>query len=83
VDNVHEAARRSQETSLRENGSWMSWLVESAEYDLPLSDTIAQTTLQEALTAADVQSAAQTYFDLDNYLQVVLVPETMTGPVGG
>ncbi|MEO0558925.1 MAG: insulinase family protein [Bacteroidota bacterium] len=83
VDNVHEAARRSQETSLRSNGSWMAWITESAEYGLPLDETVAQTTLQEAVTADDIQRAAQTYFDMDNVLQVVLVPETMTDPVGG
>ncbi|GAB5534712.1 MAG: insulinase family protein [Rubricoccaceae bacterium] len=83
VDNVHEAARRDQETDLRDNDAWMAWLAESSRYTLPLSETVAQTTLQEAVTARDLQRAAQAYFNMDNYLQVVLVPETMTGPVGG
>ena len=83
VDNVHEAARRAQETRLRENRAWMSWIMESAEYGLPLDETVAQTTLQEEVTADDIQRAAQTFFDLDRYVQIVLVPETMTGPVGG
>ena len=83
VDNVHEAARRSQETALRDNGAWVAWLAEATRHDLSLDETIAQTTLQRAVTAEDVQRTARTLFDLDNYVQVVLVPETMTGPVGG
>ena len=83
VDNVHEAARRSQETRLRDNRAWLSWILESAEYGLPLDETVAQTTLQEAVTAEDIQRAARTFLDLDRYVQVILVPETLTGPVGG
>ncbi len=75
VENVHESARRGHETELRENGYWLNTIANAARYDVPLEDALAQSDLLTALTAADVQAAAQRYLDMDQYVQVVLLPE--------
>jgi zinc protease len=66
----------SHARALRENGYWMGNIV-SAQMDgtdparlLTIGDEV------DALSVADIQKTAQRYFNLDNYVQVVLNPET-------
>ena len=77
VQNVREGARRERQTSLRQNGYWLSVLSEAARYDRPVSEVLAQPALLEAATEATVQEAARRYLDVGRYVQVVLLPETM------
>ncbi len=75
VDNVHEAARRGQETALRENGYWLNTIANAVRYEIPLADALAQSERLAAVTPADVQAAARRFLDTDRYVQVVLLPE--------
>jgi zinc protease len=61
---------------LRENSAWFGNLLFSVIHG---TDPVRIVTIEkdvDALTAADVQKTAQRYFDTNNYVQVVLNPET-------
>jgi zinc protease len=47
---------------------------------MPLARLLTIMDEVDALTVADVKAAAQRYFDKDNYVQVVLKPETAAQP---
>lgn len=75
VDAVTEGFRRSYELSLEENGFWLGQLVDA--YDRG-TDPRKILTYEEALadiTPDGVQRTAARYFDMDNYVQVSLMPE--------
>jgi zinc protease len=65
--------------AMRENGYWLGQLQSAA---INGTDPAALLTVQkrtDALTTADLKAAAQRYFKMDNYLQVVLYPEKAGG----
>ncbi|MDB5959249.1 MAG: peptidase [Massilia sp.] len=64
-----------QRRAMRENGYWLGQLQSAVTYN---TDPAAILTLEErigAVSAADITAAAARYFNLDNYVQVVLYPE--------
>jgi len=80
VQKVKEMDLRQREVQLKENGFWRSILEFYYQYGedpaqvLSFVDEIIQ-----PLTAADVQKAAHTYFNMDNYAHFVLLPEKAMG----
>ncbi|MEE9133191.1 MAG: insulinase family protein [Gemmatimonadota bacterium] len=75
IDKVKEIQRRQRETSLRENGYWLSQLVSYDRYGLDLRGILTYDELVDGLTTEVVQEAAQRYLRTDNYVQVSLYPE--------
>lgn len=80
---AHEKERRGREEALRTNAFWLSTL---SEYGFdPAKDVTSDiedfATRLDAVTAADIQAAAQEYMPLDRYIQVVLYPESYEGQV--
>ncbi len=73
---VKEQLRRSQETSLRTNGFWVNTL---DFYGMRPGENLSNVTGYDArvaaLTAADIQQAAQTYLDMERYARFILYPE--------
>ncbi|WBS01283.1 insulinase family protein [Pseudoduganella sp. SL102] len=65
----------SHRLALRENGFWMAQLQAAQLNGFPPESILGFTERVAAVTPADVQGAAQRYFDFDNYVQVVLYPE--------
>ncbi len=61
--------------ALRENGHWLSQLDGAYANGLDPSLILTFNQRAAALTPADVQAAAQRYFDFGNYVQMVLYPE--------
>ena len=64
-----------QRRAMRENGYWLGQLQAAVTYD---TDPAAILTLEQrigAVSADDIRAAARRYFNLDNYVQVVLYPE--------
>jgi zinc protease len=59
-----------------ENNYWLSNLEASLLENTPPARLLTITDEVEKLTVADVQAAARRYFDKDNYVQVVLLPES-------
>jgi zinc protease len=75
IDIVKAQMRRSFETSTNENGYWLAQLVSTYRDDGDPSDILDYLETLDAITQESVREAANTYFDLDNYVQIVLLPE--------
>lgn len=78
VAKVRETQRRSKETSLQQNGYWLSQLsaFESRGRDIR---EIPSYDLIEGWTAEQVQQAANRYLRTDKYIKFVLLPENKVG----
>ena len=75
IQKVKEIQKREREESMKENGSWLRALqfVYSNQED-PMSILTYQR-LIDKLSAKEVQDAAQRYFNLKNYVKIVLYPQ--------
>ncbi len=60
--------------SLRENAYWLSRLQTALLQDSDPADILAYERHVAAITPGELQAAARRYFDLNNYVQVVLYP---------
>jgi zinc protease len=74
LNKVKTAWMKSYRKGMRENGYWMSSLQNSFFNDSNPEDILSYESRVEALTTADLKHAAKRYFDMNNYLQVVLYP---------
>ncbi len=75
INKVKETQRREMETNLKSNNYWLSALENYYFYD---NDPAQIANYQKAIDSLDkekLKEVAQQYFDLDNYVQVVLYPE--------
>ncbi len=75
VVKVQEAHRRARETNLRRNNYWVGQIVGRVIEGTDLREILRSGDLTEALDAATIQGAARRFFDLNNYLHAVLLPE--------
>jgi zinc protease len=75
IEKVRETQRRRHEVSLKQNGYWMSNL-QSYYINKENPEMILNyPKLVEHLNAAAIQNAAKKYFNMNNYVKVVLYPE--------
>ncbi len=77
VEKVKEAQRRSFETQLEQNQFWLSNLVAYAMREQDPALILDYPALIQMLSPAKIQDAARAYFNKENYVQVVLKPETL------
>ncbi|KQN70437.1 peptidase M16 [Duganella sp. Leaf61] len=75
LDKVKAAMLRAYRKGLRENGYWMGSLQNAFVNNSDPEEILTFEQRLAAVTPADVAQAAQRYFDLQNYVQVVLYPE--------
>jgi zinc protease len=75
ISKVSETQRRSFETSLMRNGFWLANLVNYTFRDLDPRMILDYPGLVDSLNSEIVQETARKYFDIENYVQVVLKPE--------
>ncbi len=75
VDKVKQTQRRRRETNLKENGFWLSSLRSRYVHGDDPVTILNYLDLVEGLTAETVQRMAQQYFNMENYVKVVLYPE--------
>jgi zinc protease len=82
VDKVREAFRRSRETELRENSTWMVRLM---TYDRHGWDTrgIVENLAASSISVERVRDAARRWLDPARRVQVSLVPEAAAPQTGG
>ncbi|MDA3910362.1 MAG: insulinase family protein [Bacteroidales bacterium] len=66
---------RELETSLKENRFWMRKLEEVNDGSMKTKDVLSYQKYIDKLNAKDLQEAAVKYFDMNNYVRVVLKPE--------
>lgn len=79
VSKVREAQRRAYQTSLRENGFWLTQLLVYDRYGWDPREIATAAWRIDRLDAATIQAAARRYLDPENYVQVTLVPEGGVG----
>jgi zinc protease len=75
LDKVKASWLKSYRKGLRENSYWMASLQNAFFSNSNPEDILAYEQRVNALTTADLKEAAKRYFDMNNYLQVVLYPE--------
>jgi zinc protease len=66
---------RELETSMKENRFWLKKLEEVEDGTMKNKDVVKYQKYIDKLNAKDLQKAAVKYFDLNNYVRVVLKPE--------
>lgn len=75
---VKEAALRSRETAIKQNGYWLSQIALFDQSGWPLAEIPDGDKLITALTSDDLQRAATKYLRTDNYVRVSLYPENFS-----
>jgi zinc protease len=75
VTKVMETQLREYETDMKENRYWLNNFFNSYWYGRDLDYLLSYPDLYKTLTAEMMQSAAKKYFDMDNYVRIVLKPE--------
>ena len=76
VDKVKEQLLRVHETELRQNAYWMQTIMSRAQNEEDIAWVLAPyDAMIKALTPAQVQHAAVQFFNMKNYVRVVLLPE--------
>ena len=74
VDKVKAQTLRARETSVKQNGFWLSNIVARDAAGEDLAGLLDETAIR-GLTPARIQAAARQYLDLGNYARFVLLPE--------
>ena len=72
---VKETQRREWETNLKRNGYWIGQIAARDRVGEPIADVLSFPQRLNTATAAMLQTAAQKYLRMDNYVRVSLVPE--------
>jgi len=75
ITKVRESQNRTYETNLKENGFWLRQLYGSFFRGQDPENILNYPKLVETLSVKMVQDAVKKYFDIGNYVQVVLLPE--------
>ncbi len=70
-----ETMHRTRETNLKDNNFWLQALQTYSMNDDNISDITKYDEMVNKITPEDVKKAANTYFDMNNYVEVVLKPE--------
>jgi zinc protease len=81
LNKVKEAALRARETSLKQNGYWLSQISTFDQSGWPLAEIPNGEKLISSLTVQDLQRAAAKYLRADNYVRVSLYPENYPAAV--
>jgi zinc protease len=75
INKIKETQKREFELNLKENKFWLSTLNSYYFYNNDLSLLMKYPQRVENFNTDAVQKAAQTYFDVNNYVKVILYPE--------
>ncbi len=78
INKVKEMRKRKREVDLKENGFWINVLKWTDSQGIDPRLLLEYPELVDSLTSEAVQAAAKRYFNMDNYVRVVLYPEDMT-----
>jgi zinc protease len=75
LNKVKETWIKQYQEDVKDNSYWLSKLQQSVESGASTGDVLTVEKRIHALTTKDVKEAANMYFNMKNYLQVVLNPE--------
>jgi zinc protease len=76
LDKVKETWKKQYETNLQNNEFWLTNLSNAWINETDPENILTYMDRVNALTVQDVQNAAKKYFDFNQYVKVVLYPET-------
>lgn len=76
IEKARELYKREKERNLQENSFWLGAIRNCYQFNLSF-DQIPSFEPMELITSEELQRVANTYIKADNYLQVVLYPESM------
>ncbi|MES2317706.1 MAG: insulinase family protein [Pseudomonadota bacterium] len=76
LNKVKQNWLQNQQKALRENGFWLGYLQNSLLQGDDLNHVLEYEKNVNALTTDDLKASARRYFDMKNYVQLVLYPET-------
>lgn len=76
LEKVKETLKQKYLESIKDNNYWARHLQSSDENGTPSETILTYLDDVQAVTADDIKKAANKYFDMKNYIQVVLYPET-------
>ena len=72
---IKEIQLRSHETGLKQNGSWLSTMMDADEDGRDQRDFLRYPELVKALTGVQLRDAARTYLRKEQYAKFTLLPE--------
>jgi zinc protease len=75
MEKAKETMHRTREVNLKDNNFWVSVLQTYYMNGDQVSDIMKYDDAVNAITARDVQNACARYFNMDNYVETVLLPE--------
>ncbi|TDE16466.1 M16 family metallopeptidase [Dyadobacter psychrotolerans] len=75
IDKFVAETNRKMETSLKTNGFWLNYLDNNTYLGDDLDEVFQQEKLLKSITTESTKAAANTYFNDDNFIKVVLMPE--------
>jgi len=75
LNKVKETWIKQYREEMKENGYWLSRLLQSEEAGTDPNEILTGEQRVNALTVKDIQEAANKYFDMKNFLTMVLNPE--------
>ncbi|HMJ69927.1 MAG TPA: insulinase family protein [Cyclobacteriaceae bacterium] len=75
LSKVKETWIKQYRENLKDNGYWLSHLLQASETGSEPGDILTGEQRINAITAEEIKQAANKYFDMTNYLQIVLNPE--------
>ncbi len=76
LEKVKETLKQKYLESIKDNNYWARHLQSSNENGTPSEAILTYLDDIQAVTTEDIKKAANKYFDMKNYIQVVLYPET-------
>ena len=77
LDKVKANWNKNHQKVIRENGYWLGTLMAAANNGTDPAAILKYDERIKALKGADLQNVARRYFNMDNYVQLVLYPEKM------
>lgn len=77
LNKVKEQQKRSMQTNMENNRYWMSSIRSSFEHSETPEKIVDYQKGIDALNSKDMQKAAKKFFDMKNYIKIVLYPENM------
>ena len=75
ITKVQETQRRERETDLKENDFWLSRIQYCDEYNYDINKLDEYTKQIDGLTIDKIKTALNKYFDLNNKVELILMPE--------
>ncbi|MCF7803487.1 MAG: insulinase family protein [Candidatus Marinimicrobia bacterium] len=75
LQKITEIDLRNHETNLKENSYWMNQIKNAYYYGTDMGNILTYPDLVNSITTADIQKAAQRYLNMDDYVQITLLPE--------